>query len=142
MLEMKAYYCMNDPIDKSEIYITNSPAIRKLLNEAGIQYQGWVLEDGLTFKESKAPTLKISSERAIRESLLVNPEITAELSVGVSEEKINEVINLLCNEKYKLFVVYDQFIRLEKFNKLPGRMLTFLISVSMLWILWSLLFGK
>lgn len=135
MLEMKAYYCLNEPVANSEIYITNNPKIRKMLNQLGAEYQGWALEDQAPYKEAKAPTLKISSVPAIQGNLAESPKETP----GV---KINEVILLLNNNSYRLFDDYDQFVRLEKFNKLPGRMLTFLVSMLLLWFLWYLFFGK
>ena len=46
MLEMKAYFSVDEPFPYSEIYITNSPGLRKILDEKGVQYQGWVIEDG------------------------------------------------------------------------------------------------
>lgn len=136
---MKAYYCSNEPLSNSAIYITNFPELRKKLKEFGLNYQGWSLEDSIPVQENKAPTIRILSKTAslMPDTENLNEDLTK--SSGASEEEINLVINYMKKNKYKLFDNYSQFIRLERFNKLPGRMLTFLMYALMLWILWLLL---
>ncbi|MCL6638225.1 MAG: hypothetical protein K6T80_00910 [Firmicutes bacterium] len=127
MLEMKAYYLSNEPDSPTIVYITNSPAIRKSLRELGIPYQGWLLDDGSPMDERKAPTLKIEAMNA---AATVNP-LKTEL-----------LIDLLNKNRYKLFTDFDNFTRLERFNKLPGRMLKTFMLMVLLWILWVVLSGR
>ena len=139
MLEMKAYFSVDEPFPHSEIYITNSPGLRKILDEKGVQYQGWVIEDGTTAPEKKAPTLMILAAKAAgaREPSGTGEPLAA--PDGVSDEKIELLISLLHKSRYKLFTDFGNFLRLEKYNKLPGRMMAMFSLLLTGWILLSLL---
>lgn len=139
LLEMKAYFSVEEPFPYSEIYITNSPGVRKILHENGIHYQGWVIEDGAPAQEKKAPTLKIMAAKAaeVREQSGSGEPPVAPGSV--SDEEMELVISLLQKKRYKLFTDFDNFIRLEKYNKFPGRMLAMCGLMLLGWVLLSLM---
>ncbi|MFZ5597787.1 MAG: hypothetical protein ACOY31_12335 [Bacillota bacterium] len=135
MFEMKAFFHLVENEENQGLYITNNPRIRKVLGEWGVDYRGWNLEDGCPADEKKAPTLRIETERAAvpeEEENTVQPP-------GENSERIMEIKDYLVRSDYTEFDDWGKFLRLEKFNRFPGRMMVVLIIFLIIWTVWTML---